>query len=189
MFTTDFMFSKRQQRMLAALLLHPDRWYGTNELVAIGGTGTGAGRRVIEGFERSGVVRRTPRGNQVLYGINPDSPIFAELRSICMKTFGLADVVREELAAYRSRIVLAFIFGSVATGRERATSDIDLMVVADLDVFELGISIERMQQTLGRVVDLNLYSASEWERLADDRVIAAIMKGPKIVVWDAAEGS
>ncbi|WP_245514824.1 hypothetical protein [Rhizobium leguminosarum] len=47
MSAADFLFSERQQRMLAALILHPERQYGTNELLAIGGPGVGAGRNAI----------------------------------------------------------------------------------------------------------------------------------------------
>ncbi len=120
----------------------------------------------------------------MIYRIDPDNPIFVDLRSICVKTFGIAEVVREELAAHRDRITVAFIFGSIAAGRERANSDVDLIVVGDMDVFELGEPIQRMQQAFGRVVDLNLYTASEWERLESDRVVDAIKKAPQIVIWD-----
>ncbi len=49
--------------MLAAMILNPDRQFGTNELIAVGGPGVGAGRNVINAFEKSGVVVRSTRGN------------------------------------------------------------------------------------------------------------------------------
>jgi hypothetical protein len=63
MSAVDFMLSERQQKMLGALILHPDRQFGTNELLAIGGSGVGAGRNVIEAFEESGIVVKQRRGN------------------------------------------------------------------------------------------------------------------------------
>ena len=74
----DFMLSERQQRMLGALLLHPDRQYGSNELIAIGGPGYGAGKRILEHFERSAIVVKTARGNQRLYSINRQHPIYPD---------------------------------------------------------------------------------------------------------------
>lgn len=160
----DFMLSERQQKMLGALLLHPERQYGSNELIAIGGPGYGAGRRILEQFERSGIVVKSARGNQRLYSVNIQHPIYPDLRSICFKTFGVAEVIAGELASFKDRISLAFVFGSIAQGTERADSDVDLMVVGKVDVFDLGEPIDRIQRVLGREVDLNLHTPKNGSR-------------------------
>ncbi|NKL77622.1 nucleotidyltransferase domain-containing protein [Rhizobium leguminosarum] len=182
MSSVDFLLSERQQKMLAALILSPERQFGTNELIGLGGPGVGAGRNVIKAFEKSGVVEKSMRGNQLLYSINRKHPIYPDLRSICMKTFGMADVFMQELQPFRDRIEVAFIFGSIACGSDRPDSDVDLMVVGDIDVFELGPTLEKLQKVLGRAVDLNLHTPSEWQALAGDRVIGAIMKEERIMV-------
>lgn len=184
MSAVDFMLSERQQRMLGALLLHPDRQYGSNELIAIGGPGYGAGRRILEQFEQSGIVVKSARGNQRLYSVNREHPIYPELRSICFKTFGISQVITKELARFEGRIKLAFVFGSIVEGTERPDSDVDLMVVGDVDVFELGAAIERIQEALGREVDLNLHTPEEWRALESDHVTRAILKGEKIMMMD-----
>ncbi|MGK9338001.1 nucleotidyltransferase domain-containing protein [Sinorhizobium meliloti] len=184
MSAVDFMLSERQQRMLGALLLHPDRQYGSNELIAIGGPGYGAGRRILEQFEQSGIVVKSARGNQRLYSVNSEHPIYPDLRSICLKTFGMSEVIATELAPFKDRIKLAFVFGSTVEGTERPDSDVDLMVVGNVDVFELGVTIERIQEILGREVDLNLHTPEEWRALDRYHVIRAILKGEKIMVID-----
>ena len=181
MSSVDFLLSKRQQKMLAAMLLSPERQFGTNELIALGGPGVGAGRNVIKAFEKSGVVVKAVRGNQLLYSINRGHPIYAELWSICMKTFGIADVVAQALQPFRDRVEAAFIFGSIARGSDRPDSDVDLMVVGDIDVFELGPAVERLQEVLGREVDPSLHTSADWMKLTADRV-AAIMKEDRIIV-------
>ncbi|RVI54956.1 nucleotidyltransferase domain-containing protein [Sinorhizobium meliloti] len=184
MSAVDFMLSERQQKMLVALLLHPDRQYGSNELIAIGGPGCGAGRRILEQFERSAIVVKTARGNQRLYSVNSEHPIYPDLRSICFKTFGMAEVIAKELAPFRDQIKLAFVFGSTVEGTERPDSDVDLMVVGSVNVFELGPAIERIQEFLGRELDLNLRTPEEWRALEDDHVIRAILNSEKIMVID-----
>ncbi|GAK73426.1 putative nucleotidyltransferase [Agrobacterium rubi TR3 = NBRC 13261] len=169
--------------MLSAVLLHPDVHYGSNELIAIGGSGNGAGRRILDQFEASGVVVKHARGNQRLYSANRDHPVFQELRSICVKTFGIAKLIAEELAPFRDRISLAFVFGSIARGSERADSDIDLMVIGEVDLFELGEPLERLHKALGREIDLNLHKEKEWADLQGDRVIESIMKNATIPVF------
>ncbi|TAZ35465.1 nucleotidyltransferase domain-containing protein [Rhizobium ruizarguesonis] len=178
----DFLLSRRQQKMLAALLVNPRRQYGSNELVTIGGPGYGAGKRALDQFASSGLVVKTARGNQRLYSINTEHPVFAELRSICIKTFGMGETIAEELAPFRDRISLAFVFGSIARGTDGADSDVDLMVVGHIDAFELGETIERIERKLGRSLDLNLHLPEEWEALKTDRVVAAILGQPKIML-------
>ncbi|PDS49902.1 DNA polymerase subunit beta [Rhizobium anhuiense] len=184
MSAVDFMLTVRQQRMLAALLLNPERQFGSNELVAMGGPGSGAGQRVLQQFEFSGIAIKAARGNQRLYSANRKHPIFAELRSVCLKTFGMADVVAKELAPFGDRIELAFVFGSIARGEDRPESDIDLMIVSDLDVFKLGEVLKRLEAVLGRRVDLNLHTSTEWASLREDRVIKSILAGPHIRIID-----
>lgn len=181
----DFMLSERQRRMLGVLLMNPDSQFGTNELLSIGGPGVGAGRNVLRSFEKADLVVRSTRGNQVVYSINKRNPIFPELRSICLKTFGVKDVVAEGLKPFADHIKLAFIFGSIVKGTARSGSDVDLMVVGDVDIFEMGEVVGKMGEVLGREVDLQLHTPEDWERLKDDRVIRGIMEGEKIMVVGA----
>ena len=127
-------------------------------------------------------MTKSARGNQRLYRINRAHPIYPELRSICLKTFGLANVIAKELEPFAPRIDTAFVFGSLAKGEERPDSDVDLMVVGELDHFELGETLERLKAELGREIDLNLYSPQEWDDLQGDRVIRAINDDDKIMV-------
>ncbi|MBY5751791.1 nucleotidyltransferase domain-containing protein [Rhizobium leguminosarum] len=178
----DFLFSRRQQRMLAALLLHPARQYGSNELIALSGPGNGAGRRILDQFELSGLVLRTSRRNQRLYAINISHPVYPELRSICLKTFGLGKTIAEGLTPFRDRIALAFVFGSIAHGTDRADSDVDLLIVGQVDAFELGEATEHMEKSLGRSLDLNLYSTAEWDAMKTDRIVTSVVGGAKIML-------
>ncbi|MGV1914287.1 nucleotidyltransferase domain-containing protein [Rhizobium sp. 22-785-1] len=180
----DFLLSERKQRMLSALLLHPDRQYGSNELIAIGGPGQGAGKRILDQFENSGVVTKTARGNQRLYSANRQNPIYSELRSICLKTFGLASVIAKELSKYHEYISQAFVFGSIAQGTDKPQSDVDLMLVGSVDVLDLGEVLERLEKALGRRIDLNLYTDEEWNTAQGDRVVRSIMASPQITILE-----
>lgn len=176
------MFSERQQKMLRALLLHPMREFGTNELIAIGGRGVGAGRNIIRALNDAGVVVTAKRGNQLMYSMNTNCPIYEELRSIMRKTFGISDVVADELRPFGERIREAFVFGSIARGTERPDSDVDLMIVGDVELFALSPALANMESIFARRIDLNLYAPEEWERLSGDRVVRAILEGDRIQV-------
>nr|WP_316653035.1 nucleotidyltransferase domain-containing protein [uncultured Gellertiella sp.] len=182
MSSVDFLLSERQQKLLGALILHGERQWSVSDLIRIAGTGNGATQRILQSFEKAGVIVREARGNQRLYSMNKKHPIYPELRSICLKTFGLAGVIADELNKFAPNIETAFVFGSMAKGDERADSDIDLMVVGDIDYFELGQTIENLKGALGRDIHLNLHTPAEWKDLQSDRVIRAINSEPRIMV-------
>ncbi len=75
-----------------------------------------------------------------------------------MKTVGLVEVLSAALVPYGSKIVLAFVYGSVAQGTYTAKSDIDLMIVGDLDVINLHHAIVQAEDKLKRAVNYSLFS-------------------------------
>ncbi|MFP3547142.1 nucleotidyltransferase domain-containing protein [Rhizobium sp. SIMBA_035] len=72
-------------------------------------------------------------------------------------------MVTRELQLFRDRIEIGFLYGSVIRGDDRPGSDVDLMTVGSLDVFELATAIETMRNALSREVDVTLYAPSEWK--------------------------
>jgi len=94
--------------------------------------------RELHSLRAAGILVSKKVGNQVIYRLNPDCPIYADLRSIIRKTVGLADTLREELQPFASRIEGAYVYGSQASGDARPDSDIDLMVVGDVSQPEMN---------------------------------------------------
>ena len=73
-----------------------------------------------------------PSGNQKHYQANRESPVFAELHGLIVKTVGVAEPLRRALKAQAGEIRAAFVYGSVAKKGDKAGSDIDLMVISDM---------------------------------------------------------
>jgi len=81
----------------------------------------------------------------------------------------LADVLALALAPLAEHIELGLVFGSVASGKAQAYSDIDLLVVGDLGFGELASAIYPCQSLLGREINPKLYSPTEWhEAIAEN---------------------
>ncbi len=180
---SNALFSKVRQCVLALIYGQPDRSFHTNEIIRLTHSGTGAVQRELEKLTAVGLITVRSIGNQKHYSANCSSPLFTELRSIVLKTFGLADVLREALAPISSQIHIAFIYGSMAKQEDTATSDIDLMLVGDnltyADVFKL---LEEAQGKWGRPINPTFYSPTEWTRKhqANNHFVARIVKQPKI---------
>jgi len=179
------LFSDVQQRVLALIFGHPERSFYTNEIVRKADSGTGAVMRELSRLQHSGLVKVERIGNQKHYRANPESPIFEELRSLVLKTVGLIEPLREALQPYAKRIRAAFIFGSVAKGKDTAQSDIDLMVIGDkLTYSDLYTALQDAEQVLGRPVKPNFLSTLDWQRKLgqENSFVTAITSGPKIFV-------
>ena len=186
----DALFSGVQRRLLALFFGQPYRSYYTNELLRLTATGRGGLQRELARLVASGLVSATTVGNQKHYRANEAAPIFNELRGIVLKTFGLADVVREALAPLEAKIRLAFVFGSVAKGSDTAASDIDVLVVSDdMAYADLFNALSAAEETLGRRISPTLYGAAEFERKVrdDNHFVTRVLAQPKIFLKGTAD--
>lgn len=127
----DALFPKVRQRVLAVLFGTPDRSFYANELIALAQSGTGAVQRELADLSKAGFLTVSKQGNQKHYQANANSPVFAELRGLVLKTMGLADVLRAALAPLAGQIDGAFVYGSMARQQDTAQSDVDLMIVSN----------------------------------------------------------
>jgi predicted nucleotidyltransferase len=179
----DALFSKVRQRVLAVLFGAPDRSFYTNEVIGLAHSGAGAVQRELADLAAAGLVSVRKQGNQKHFQANATSPVFAELRSLVLKTSGLADVLRAALLPLAPQIAVAFVFGSMAKQQDTVASDVDLLVVSDTlgygDVFG---ALEAASQTLGRTINPALYSAADFQarQLGDNAYINRVMQQPKI---------
>lgn len=179
----DALFSGVQQRLLALFFGQPDRSFYTNELLRLTGTGRGALQRELERLTSSGLINMHAIGNQKHYQANRAAPIFAEVRGIVLKTFGLVKVLQSTLADLGDRIQVAFVFGSVAKGTDTAASDIDLLVVSeDVAYGELFERLSAAESVLGRKVNPALYSPAELARKQrdDNHFVTRVLAQPKL---------
>jgi len=179
----DALFSKTQQQVLGLLFSHPDRSYYANEIVRFAGVGIGTVQRELARLSDAGLLTVKRVGNQKHYQANSAAPIFAELCGIVRKTFGLGDLLRDALAEVASAIQTAFVYGSVARGGDTASSDIDVMVIAEeLSYARVFAVLSPFEKTLGRTVNPTLYTPDEFRKklAADSGFLNRIVESPKI---------
>ncbi len=180
---SNALFPQVRQRVLGLLYAKPDSSFHTNEIIRLTDSGRGAVQRELENLAGAGLITFRAIGNQKHYQANSVSPLFGELRSIVLKTFGLADVLREAMLPIASHIYLAFIYGSIAKKEDTATSDIDLMLICDdLTYADVFILLEKAEVKLGRIINPTFYSPIDWFKKyqADNNFVTQIIKQPKI---------
>lgn len=155
------------------------------EIIASAGIGPGQVQRELGNLLRLRLVLRSRQGRQFFYRPNPDAPIFEELKSIVFKTFGIADTVREALRSFSRGVEWAFIFGSVASDRAVASSDVDVMVISDkLGPSDVAQSLEAAEGKLRRRINLQVFGKAEFVKRAKqgDHFLANVLSRPRIMI-------
>ena len=181
----DALFTATQQRLLGLLFGQPERSFFVTELIDLADVGRGSVQRELARLARSELVLIERHGNQKHYRANPDSPVFKQLCSIVSKTLGIEEKLRSALEPLRARMSLALIYGSVARHADRASSDIDLLVVSDdLTLEDLYANLSSAEQRLGRQVNPTLYTRNEFHKPRSEHngFLDRVLAGPTMVL-------
>lgn len=181
---SQVLFSHGRRSILALLYGHADEQFYLREIARRAGTGIGATQRELGQLTEAGLLHRVRRGIQVYYQANRKNPIFSELKSILAKTSGMRDILHEALISVKDRIKLAFVYGSIARGEEKASSDVDLMVVGDISFSDVVSALAKIETKLGREVNPTVYGQREFrEKLAaKNHFLSVVAREKKLFV-------
>lgn len=183
---SDVLFPKVRQAVLRLLFGQPDTQFHTNQIIRLTHSGTGAVQRELDRLAEVGLITVESKGNRKQYQANKSSPLYAEIKSIVVKTFGLVDILREALQQIENEIDLAFVYGSIAKNEDTSSSDIDLMIISDtLSYAEIFPLLEKTREQVGREINPTFYSKSEWKKKLSDKkhFIMQVMKQPKLFLY------
>lgn len=177
---TDLLFGNYRKKVLSQLLLNPNVDYHVRELARLTGTVAGTLHKELARLAAAGLLLRKEQGNQVRYQANQQCPVFPELAGLLRKTTGAAEILSNALMPLKPAV--AFLFGSLASGGETASSDADVMVITDASFADVVRATYPAQAGLGREVNPAVYSAPEFKRRMQeqDPFIAELLSKPKI---------
>ena len=155
-----------QARLLALLLLQPERRFKGVELAGLTNRIPQTVSKELRRLERAGVVEVEEMGTAKLYRAAADSPFYEHLRGLVELALGPEIELRRQLEQI-SGVEVAVIFGSWASGtRLRPTSDVDLLVVGTPNFDELVAAAAEVERLAAREIHIIPYT---WQEL-DDRI-------------------
>lgn len=175
--------SKVRIDLIAHFVLHPEGRYHVRGLEKVLDAQYSAIWRELENLERAGVIQSEQDSGRRVFRLNPDYPLNDELRGMILKTVGAGDQIRKALDGLTG-IRAAFIYGSYAHGQVDAYSDIDLMVIGEVDLEDLSSAVSALEADLGRPVNVVIYSLQEWKSKLkkEDPFATNVRKEPKLML-------
>ena len=180
----EFMFSPYRRQVLATLFLHSDERFHVRELARMTGVSAGSLHRELRAMAESGLLVRDRTGNQVFYQANAECPIYEELAAIFRKTMGLRSLLQSALSDLGDRIHVAFVFGSMANGRQSAGSDLDICVLGEASLLEVVKALSTVHETLRREINPVVMTARKFSSLSAkrDRFVTRVLSEPMLFV-------
>lgn len=155
-----------QLRLLSLLLLQPERDWTLQELSDPLAAPQSSIHRELGRAEAAGIIRRDATARPHRFSAATDEPLYEPLAALLRLSVGVEEQLRTALT--RPDVQAAVIHGSWASGTRRPGSDIDLLVVGDVDLREMRRLVRPIGKTAGRTIDLTVMTADEFRRLVAD---------------------
>ena len=112
-------------------------------------------------MEQEGIFTSYTKGQTKFYSLDKKYPLFSDLKSIIFKTEGVEGSLRRLVSEFDG-IALAFIYGSYAKGKEKGSSDVDVVVAGSFPRGEFTRKLRALEAKFNREVNFNSYTKTEF---------------------------
>ncbi|MBS1268512.1 MAG: hypothetical protein MAG458_01241 [Nitrosopumilus sp.] len=168
--------SKTLIQLLKFLLLNQTQEYYLHELADKAGVSASTALRELNKIQPLNLITKSSQGHITYYKINRNCIIFEELKRIFLK-FELTDeIISKEIKKFN--IKYALIYGSFARGTETETSDMDLLIIGDVNRHSILNSISELENTIGREINYILWTEKEFKEKVQENL--SLLKNIKI---------
>ncbi|MDD5629711.1 MAG: nucleotidyltransferase domain-containing protein, partial [Elusimicrobia bacterium] len=181
--------SKARRALLALFFTNPDQEYFPRQLERLSGVFVGNLQRELIPMEQAGLLKARRLGKLKLYRLNRQHPLYPELSSLVAKTAGLEEMLRSRLAAVEG-IQAACIYGSFAAKQARSRSDVDVLILGQVDEKALIGAVRSLEKVLQREINYTLYTPDQWRKrkAAKDSFVLEVLKRPRIHLIGGPDG-
>ena len=160
--------SKTRVTLLSKLMMNPDKSYYLRELSKELNIPYSMLYKEEKNLVSLGILNEEKRGKVTLVSVNRNLPYLAELKGLITKTTGLGDLVKNALSNIKA-LKYALIYGSFASGEESESSDVDLLIIGDLNEEEALNAISPIEGRIGREINYVLWSEKEFMNKVDSK--------------------
>jgi predicted nucleotidyltransferase len=175
------LFSSTRAELLSLFFNNPDEKFYLREIARHISKDAAGIKRELDTLVKIGLLGVEKRGVQKYYFADKNSPIFSEMKGLIFKTTGIQGSIKAVLSRLKG-VQMAFIYGSYAKGSEKEDSNINLMVIGQVNITELNDVVMGLEEKMKREIDYLAFDELEYRKRkeAKDPFIREIVKGKKI---------
>lgn len=180
----DIVTSKVRVKILSLFFANQGEMYHVRGIVREVSEEINAVRRELDKMEKSGILKKEPRGNRVYYFLRTDYPLFGDLLSIVSKSTGLGN----SLIANRNkigRVSFVMFSGKFARGKSRKREDdVDILIVGEVVLPELAALVRAEESKRNREINYTVMSREEldFRKKRRDPFLLGILAGSRVMI-------
>jgi DNA-binding transcriptional ArsR family regulator len=157
--------SEAQYRLLGELFTNTGLEYSIGELAGLVGASQPTVSREVKRLVEAGLLVARDEGRKRLVSAREDTPVFAPLRDLLSKVYGVTAVVAEEFGYLDARVVIIGSYAARWFGEPGPTPrDVDVLVLGDVDPLDAWDAAARASSRLGLEVNVVVRDAESWEQ-------------------------
>lgn len=139
-------------------------------------------RQDLQKLVKLDLVTTRRDGNRLYYRANTEHPLYPDIRKLVLKTSGLIEILKS--AIDREGVEVAFVFGSLASSKEKAASDVDLMVIGTVGLRALSSWLSGISEQIGREINPHPMTVEEFRRRKEkgDHFLSNVLESPKLFI-------
>ncbi len=180
----------RHKETIKLLLMYPERTFTVRELSELSGTSYSTTWRLVKDLYSAGVVITGRIGPSVTCVLNKGAPFLTEVEKIVELELSPQRMAAREFAAGARKIKgveKIILFGSVARGLEKLTSDVDIAIIARGETVKKEIdrmADEALRKSRIKIIPMTM---SPQEARENKRFRRELEEG--VVLYERAKGS
>ena len=137
--------------------------------------------RALSGLVKAGLVERKPVGNMVLFSLNRESREAKLLSELVESECGVIPALKKALEK-EENVETAFVYGSFASRKQGAKSDVDVIVVGSADLVSLARAFSEASVKYGREINYSVYSRKEFDAKKKTPFLKRVLAEEKIML-------
>lgn len=175
--------SATARRVLDLLVSAPGREIHTREIARRVDADPHSTQLALEHLLQAGAVTSQRVGNLRMWSVNPESDSVAAIRGLVRRESRVAQLLSDRLADMRG-VRFGLIFGSFASGADDVASDIDVLLVGDVNWDRLAKLGDAISDHVRREVNFVVWSEDELRRPKRGQrgLLESVLSHPRILV-------
>ncbi|MCW4051072.1 MAG: hypothetical protein NWE89_15215 [Candidatus Bathyarchaeota archaeon] len=173
--------SKTRTSLITKFMMEPDRAFYIRELSRETHIPYSMVHKELDNLTGLGIITREKKGNLTLITANKELPIFNDLRNIIIKTTGIYHVIRDRV---QGDIKYMLVFGSIASHDDNPQSDLDLMIIGNIDEWKLIETLNDIEKETHRQINYISWTHNEFQKKIkeNNHILLDISEKPVIML-------